>query len=325
MRTVAHGFPFAAPHGLRKSAPGVPVVPIQIFVRAARLARKRRHHRDTVGVLRRGHAREFRSGRKKIPKRADCVVHRAGGDRFLPLRDQRHADAAFVQIALHAAKRAAALEERGLVQRLGRRSVIACEQHQRLLFQREPSEQIQNSADLTVQQRHHGRVVLLHLRPTLARVRRIAWNVLRTRAVFRIVRPVRQRGREVQKERTLAVRLDEGHRSPRKQIRRIHTTAVGTIAFEQHFFIVVPQRFGIVVVRQILIQITEKLIEALHARQSPRTRITKAPLAHRAGPVSGPLQNLGHGDVVRLQEDAVRDVVAHASVTVVLAGHQAAA
>src|SRR5689334_6777247 len=85
-----------------------------------------------------------------------------------PAHDQRHADATFREIALLPSKRAAAVEELRIMSSFGVRTVVAREEHNRVILNAQLVELLNDLPDIPIQSRHHGRKVPFLWRPCLA-------------------------------------------------------------------------------------------------------------------------------------------------------------
>ena len=208
------------------------------------------------------------------------------------LRDHRHAYAAFVEIALDAAQRPRALEERGIAAPLLMRTVVADEHHQGVALDAARPQKIGEPADVAVHARNH-------------RGKRRMRRRLRTIAERRVARGSRpSAARRPSGSRTAARETGRGRRPsnlPARAVRRaarcssntrrtdayrlaamnaaviLREEIVDVIAFEigRGPLAVAPQMIGVLAVRVAMIEEAEGVVESLpigHARSSQETR-----------------------------------------------------
>lgn len=122
-----------------------------------RLAAKGAAHGHAVEAIRGLRSSEVGQGRQHIPMRPGMIADAAGRDGSGPARDHRHPNAAFVQIALDAAKTARTLEKGGVGTAFLVRTVVAGEHDQRLTIDPPRAQPIDQGADVAVHARDHGR------------------------------------------------------------------------------------------------------------------------------------------------------------------------
>ena len=91
-----------------------------------------------------------------------------------PSRKKRRADTAIVEIALDSAERTVAIEQLRVIPTLFVRSVIAGEEHKRILLDPKFAQFRENRSDVTVELSYHSGEVTIRLRPWLVSVRIIA-------------------------------------------------------------------------------------------------------------------------------------------------------
>ena len=230
---------------------------------ALRLPEQRRDHGDSVDPGRRGDSGQFRRGGQEIPERPHLVAGRAGFDFSRPARHGGLPDAAFVEIALDAAQRPAAVEEFRIVPAFLMRPVVAGEDDQRVLVLAGLFQLRHDAADVAIETRHHGREILLHLRPRLTGERLVAGHfhaVADVPAQF-IVGMRRSEG-QVEEERILLLAVQELQRALGEQI--LHPLLpLAQILLDDLLFLVVPETLRIVSVGVSLIQKSEPVVESL--------------------------------------------------------------
>ena len=142
--------------------------PVEEFVLVGLLlAEECREHRDAIELIRRFHAGDLGRRGQEIPECPHLIADGASLDLAGPARDQRHANASFVHVPLDAAQRAGALEEFRVHPAFLVRAVIAGEKYNRVVIDLQLFEFLQQFANISVQARNHGGLVLLHLRPVL--------------------------------------------------------------------------------------------------------------------------------------------------------------
>ena len=83
------------------------------------------------------------------------IADTAGRNGAGPARDHRHADAAFVEIALDAAQRTRALEEHRIAAPLLMRAVVADEHHQGVPLDAARAQKIGEPSDVAIHARNH--------------------------------------------------------------------------------------------------------------------------------------------------------------------------
>src|SRR5207244_7141408 len=103
---------------------------------------------------------QLQGGGQKIPEGPDLLADGASPDFPRPAHDHRHADAAFIEVALAAAQGAAAAKKVRLVPAFLVWAIVAAEEDDRVTVQAKFLENSQEFADVGVQARNHGRVIL---------------------------------------------------------------------------------------------------------------------------------------------------------------------
>ena len=252
-----------------------------------------------------------------------------------PPCQQRHAQPALVHGALAAPQWPDGVEEPGVhAADVVRRPVVGREQHQRVAIELQLRQQIEQLADRRVHARDHGRVA-----GARRRVRQVALLAVVGRVVplalvrgqpvvRRLNRDMRDRERQVQKERPLAVRLDERQRLLLEQFVRVRLARLAAVLRQLDVLVVAPQVRRVVRVRVRLAVVAEEQVEPAAGRVALRAGRPQPPLAHRPRRVALALHQLRQQHLARrhrrLPLRLDRPVVAHPGVPAVLARHQAA-
>ena len=261
------------------------------------------------------------------------VVGRAGFDVFRPAHEQRHAQAAFGEVALRASERAVAAKKRGVTQTIFLRCVVAGEENNGVLGELRVVELLQELTHRGVEMRDGGGLALLRSGPLLRSESCRAAEILRRHVGARLLARVGQREREVQKEGAKLVELrsrklgEVVRRASGEQVLRV----VGLQAIRVHengqvvsgriqdgvveepLQRVVPRDHGGELVRRVpQFEQPEPLVHALLLRHSRRAVAAETPLADDAGVVARALEHLRERRVLAAQRDrvAVRPVVA---------------
>ena len=121
-----------------------------------RVAQQRRDEADAVDVVRRFRPGKFRERGEDIPKRSNVFRYRARLDYTFPLDYKRFPNSAVVQVAFQTANGAGGIEEVRTMPAFVMRSVVAGENDNRVLFQAQLFEQVENLPDGVVQTSYHG-------------------------------------------------------------------------------------------------------------------------------------------------------------------------
>ena len=234
-------------------------------------------------------------------------------DRPRPPGQERHPDAAVVEVPLDAAQVAGGVELEQVMVGLVVRSVVRREHHQRPVVDSQFAEPSEQRAHVPVHPGDHRRLPLVGVRPVLRLVD----------AVLRHLRPVadgprgfvvgvRDRQGEVEEEGRVLLFLHPGQRLAHDQVvgvlvaLRRPTALEAAIAAgrpldlvpERHLLQTAPEELRVVVVGVDLVEVAEEGVEALGEGMPFHADFAEAPLAEQAGGVAGGLQHLGDGDVL---------------------------
>ena len=222
-----------------------------------------------------------------------------------PPDDHRHADAAVVHRPLVAAERPRAAEERGVGAPFLVRAVVAREEDDGIVLEPEVLQPPEHAADVAVEAGDHRGVVLLDLRPGLGRVRRVAGDLHPVPlGAAALVVGVRQGVGQEEEEGPRPVPVEEVEGLAGEEVGRVLDRLGGDrlslllVPLEAILLLVLPEIFGIIVVGVMLVQVAEPLVEPLAIGDAGRPRLAQAPLADDPGGVAGPLEDLGHRDVL---------------------------
>src|ERR1044072_2751331 len=106
---------------------------------------------------------------------------------------------------------------------------------------------------------------------------------------------MRQGVSEIEEEGTFVLTSYEGERLAREEVVRI------VALVELHALVILPEVFGIVVVRVVLIKVAVKVVEALTAGHARRPRLSQAPLTNQPCAIARALQDFRDGHVFGLE------------------------
>src|SRR5262249_61053191 len=109
-------------------------------------------------------------------------------------------------------------------------------------------------------------------------------------------------------EGLILVTVEESERLPREEVGRVLDRLEGDVAgtlllvpVQAIPLLILPEVFRIIVVRVMLVQVTEPLVEPLAVGDTGRPGLAQAPLAEDPGRVADPLEDLSDRDVLAPQ------------------------
>ena len=285
------GLPVAFAH--RYLAHELPIEVLVLRLRAARGGRSEqlRHEAQAVNVGRQRRPAQFGDGRKDIREIPEMVAHAARGDAAGPARDDGHAQAALVQLALLAAKLGArarilvgAVDPAGELRadEVVRATVVPAEEYERVLFEAEFPQEGENLPHLAVEQVHHRGVAAGGLGPGPVAEERPGGIVIGNIEV-----PVRRGEGQVGEEGPVAALADEAHRLVEDHVLGVgRPLAIAPIAGQRDLG-AVPDEVGRVVgVGVDLVVIAEEHVEALALGHAGGAAAAHAPFAEAAGRIA---------------------------------------